>query len=266
LVITDRRQAQKPIPDIIEAACTAGCRWFSVREKDLPPDAQLALAGDLQHIARRFGARLMLHGDPELAKDAGLGGVHLPAGGDAAFARARLGRKRLLGISIHSAAEAACLDPALVDYAIAGPVYETASKPGYGPALGPEGVARIVQATAVPILAIGGITPDIVGEMLKSGVAGVSIMGSVMRSRSPGAEVERFIMALGVTATWRETVSPRIHALRDWTFEVHEVSAGVYELQATHLSGASIKLKGADLGSLMERAKESASSMQRDLD
>jgi thiamine-phosphate pyrophosphorylase len=199
LVITDRRQAQRPIPDIIEAACTAGCRWFSVREKDLGPDAQLALAGGLQHIARRFGARLMLHGDPELAKAAGLGGVHLPAGGDAAFARARLGRERLVGTSVHSAAEAASLDPALVDYAIAGPVYETASKPGYGPALGPRGIAEIVAAARVPILAIGGIDAKRARAMGQTGAAGVAVMGSVMRACAPGTEIEGLIRALGAT-------------------------------------------------------------------
>ena len=44
LVITDRRQARTPIADIVEAACAAGCRWFSVREKDLGPQEQVVLA------------------------------------------------------------------------------------------------------------------------------------------------------------------------------------------------------------------------------
>ena len=43
LVITDRRQARMPIADIVEAAGAAGCRWFSVREKDLGPQEQVRL-------------------------------------------------------------------------------------------------------------------------------------------------------------------------------------------------------------------------------
>ena len=194
LVITDRRQARMPIPDIVEAACAAGCRWFSLREKDLPADDQTALAESLVPITRRFGARLTLHGDPALAASAGVDGVHLPAGGDVARARDMLGEK-LLGISIHGAAEAAGLDPALVDYAIAGPAYETESKSGYGPALGPQGMAAIVGAANVPILAIGGISAADVHDMLRSGAAGVAVMGSVMRSGSPAAEVERLLAA-----------------------------------------------------------------------
>jgi len=196
LLITDRRQARTPIADIVEAACAAGCRWFSVREKDLGPQEQVVLAKSLLPIARHLSARLMLHGDAALAEAAGLDGVHLPAGGDAAHARALLGSERLVGISIHSVAEAAKLDPALVDYAIAGPAYETESKPGYGPALGAQGIAAIVGAAGVPILAIGGITADSARHMRKSRAAGIAVMGAVMRASAPGEEIKRLLAAL----------------------------------------------------------------------
>jgi thiamine-phosphate pyrophosphorylase len=196
LVVTDRRQARSPLAEIVEAACAGGCRWFSVREKDLPLEEQVALAKSLLPITRRFGARLTIHGSPELVEASGVDGVHLPAGGDAARARARLGRERLVGISIHSLAEAAKLDPALVDYAIAGPVYETQSKPGYGPPLGPEGIAAIASAASVPILAVGGIIAHSARQVLKSGAVGIAVMGSVMRSSAPEAEIRGLIAAL----------------------------------------------------------------------
>jgi thiamine-phosphate pyrophosphorylase len=199
LVITDRRQARVPLADIVQAAGAAGCRWFSVREKDLPAQEQVALAQSLLPIARRFGARLMLHGDVALTKTAGLDGVHLPAGGDAAHARALLGSERLVGISIHSVAEAAKLDPARVDYAIAGPAYETESKPGYGPALGAQGMAAIVAAAGVPILAIGGIRAEKIPELVRAGAGGIAVMGSVMRASAPGEEIKRLFAALAAT-------------------------------------------------------------------
>ncbi len=59
---------------------------------------------------------------------------------------------------MHSAREVAALDAAVVDYAVAGPVFETPSKPGYGPALGGAGLAAVVQVAPVPVLAIGGVT------------------------------------------------------------------------------------------------------------
>jgi thiamine-phosphate pyrophosphorylase len=185
LLVTDRRQARLPLKEVVERACVGGCRWVSLREKDLPADAQVALARNLAPIAQRHGARLTLHGEAELACAAGLDGVHLSAHGDGAAARATLGPRALVGISIHSTAEAAALDPAVIDYAVAGPAFPTASKPGYGPALGPDGLAAICRAAPVPVVAIGGIEADNVPAVLAAGAAGVAVMGSVMRADAP---------------------------------------------------------------------------------
>jgi thiamine-phosphate pyrophosphorylase len=196
LLVTDRRQARLPLKDVVERACAAGCRWVSLREKDLPADAQVALARILMPIAQRFGARLTLHGDAALARAAGLDGVHLPAHGDGAAARAMLGPHALVGISIHSFAEAMTIDAAVIDYAVAGPAYLTASKPGYGPALGPDGLATICRATSVPVVAIGGIEADNVSAIIAAGAAGVAVMGSVMRSAEPCKAIDALLAAL----------------------------------------------------------------------
>jgi thiamine-phosphate pyrophosphorylase len=198
LLVTDRSQARLPLEDVIERACAGGCRWVSVREKDLPADEQIALARSLAPIAQRYGARLTLHGDADVARTAGVDGVHLSAAGDAAAARAVLGPRALVGISIHSAAKAAVLDPRVVDYAIAGPAFLTASKPGYGPALGPNGLAAICRAAPVPVVAIGGIEAENVGDVIKAGAAGVAVMGSVMRSAAPDKTIKDFLGALAV--------------------------------------------------------------------
>jgi thiamine-phosphate pyrophosphorylase len=189
-VVTDRRQAVLPLGDILEAAFGAGCRWASLREKDLPQDEQFALLRTLLPIARKWRARLTVHGEVAAA---GAAGLHLAAGSDPTAARTSLPPDALVGISIHSAAEARTLDPVLVDYAIAGPTFETASKPGYGPALGTEGLRAIVQAARVPIIAIGGIEPARVAEVLRAGAAGIAVMGSVMRSHDPAGEVRALL-------------------------------------------------------------------------
>jgi thiamine-phosphate pyrophosphorylase len=196
LVITDRRQAAGPLEDVLAGAFAAGCRWASIREKDLPAEEQIVLARHLRAIAHQWCARLTLHGDPALAAEAGLDGVHLSAGADAADARARVGRHALVGISVHSAEEAARLDAAQVDYAIAGPAYETVSKPGYGPALGMLGIRQIARAATVPLVAIGGITPSAVADMHVAGAVGIAIMGSVMRAVDPAAEIRTFLAAM----------------------------------------------------------------------
>ena len=196
LLVTDRAQARLPLEQVVERACAGGCRWVSLREKDLAAKAQVVLARKFKPIAQRFGARLTMHGEAALARAAGVDGVHLPAHADAAAARATLGPHALIGISIHGAAEATSLDPALVDYAVAGPAYLTASKPGYGPALGGDGLAAICRAARVPVVAIGGIEPENVAAVTAAGAAGVAVMGSVMRAPDPRSTIDNLLAAL----------------------------------------------------------------------
>ena len=196
LVVTDRRQARRPLTEVVGAALAAGCRWISLREKDLPDDEQVPLARSLLPLVRRHGARLTVHGEAALAKLAGADGVHLPSGSDPVAARALIGGGKLLGISIHTVTEAEAIDPLVVDYALAGPAFETVSKPGYGPEIGRKGLLEIARAARVPVLAIGGINTARVGEVIAAGCAGVAVMGGVMRAADPAREVSALIATL----------------------------------------------------------------------
>lgn len=196
LLVTDRQQARRPLKEIIAAALDAGCRWVSLREKDLPPEDQVLLWRSLAATARGRGARLMLHGEAALAALASADGVHLSAGSNPWAARDRLGADKLLGVSIHTIGEAQTIDPAIVDYAIAGPAFETASKPGYGPEIGRKGLADIARAAPVPVLAIGGINAARLGEIIAVGIAGAAVMGGVMRAADPAQEVRALVTTL----------------------------------------------------------------------
>ena len=189
LVITDRAQARGDLVAVAAAACAGGCRWISLREKDLAPEAQLALFARLREAIRPYGVRLTLHGPADLARAAGADGVHLPDGGDARAARALLGPQALVGLSVHTVADAARVDGAEVDYITASPVFLTASKPGYGPALGLDGLAAFVAAAPVPVIALGGVEAANATLCRQAGAAGLAVMGTVMRAADPAAEV-----------------------------------------------------------------------------
>ena len=196
LVVTDRHQARRPLAEIVGRALDAGCRWISLREKDLPDDEFVPLARSLLPMIRRHKASLMIHGEAALAKLADADGVHLSAGSDSAAARAALGAGKLIGVSIHSVGEAEALDPAVVDYALAGPAFETVSKPGYGPEIGRKGLAEMARAARLPLLAIGGINTVRVAEVIAAGCAGVAVMGGVMRAADPAREVGALLSTL----------------------------------------------------------------------
>jgi thiamine-phosphate pyrophosphorylase len=193
LLVTDRRQARWPLVEVVTHVITIGCRWISVREKDLPESEQITLVRTLLLIASRHGARVSLHGEAALAKVAKADGVHLSARCNPIAARELLGADKLIGVSIHTVTEAEAIDPAVVDYAIAGPAFETASKPGYGPEIGRKGLAEIAAAARVPILAIGGINVTRAAEVLAVGPAGIAVMGGVMRAANPQQEMKALL-------------------------------------------------------------------------
>ena len=195
LVITDRNSAAQPLEQVVAAALRGGCRWLSVREKDLDHAERVALLGRIITLARPLGATVTVHGDLAAAEAAGADGVHLPADGAPAEARARLGKKALIGLSVHSAAEAANAGPA-ADYVTLSPIFASAGKPGYGPALGPAGLAAAVAGARVPIVALGGIGADNLAACLAAGAAAVAVVGAVMAAADPQAATAALLRSL----------------------------------------------------------------------
>ncbi len=194
LVISDRPQARRPLIEVAEAVFAGGCRWFSLREKDLPADEHRALLAALVEIGHRYRATVTAHQDVEAVAAVGADGVHLPSDGDPRSARARL-PGALIGASAHSAVEAAARFCAGADYVTVSPIFLTASKPGYGPAIGLDGLAATVAAARGPIVALGGITPANAALCRKAGASGIAAMGEVMRSDDPQATVRLLISA-----------------------------------------------------------------------
>lgn len=178
LLITDRTQAVGGLLPTVAACVAAGCRWVSLREKDLPLDRQADLLRALGPLLSAVGGILTVHGDPALAPLCG--GVHLPDGADIAAIRTLLGSDALIGASCHDRAGVIAAAGAGADYATLSPIFPTASKPGYGPALG----AGVLADLPLPVLALGGVNAGNVAACIEAGAAGVAVMGGPMRDPS----------------------------------------------------------------------------------
>jgi thiamine monophosphate synthase len=183
LVLTDRMQSTGPLVGTVAAAVDAGARSVVLREKDLPDAERDELATELAAVLAPVGGLLVRAGaSPAPA-------VHLAAADP--FPGPRPG---LVGRSCHSAAE---LDRARAegcDWVMLSPFAATPSKPGYGPALGPAGLAALLAGRTGPLVyALGGVRPDDVGACRAAGAYGVAVMGPVMRD--PGL-VAAYLAAL----------------------------------------------------------------------
>lgn len=198
LVITDRKVARRPLAEIADACFVGGCRWFSLREKDLPHDERVALLRELVAIGKPHGARVMVHEDVAAARAAGAGGVHLPAGSSPAAARAVLGSSALIGFSAHDYADIVHAETESADYVTLSPIFATASKPGYGPVLGIDELADLAAKSLIPVLALGGVDAAAIGPCLAAGAAGVAVMGAVMTAADPHAATSALVAGLGL--------------------------------------------------------------------
>ena len=195
LVISDRSQARRPLVEIAEAAFRGGCRWFSLREKDLPAAERRYLLRALVLLGHRFGATVTAHEDIAAVAAVGADGVHLPGGGDPAAAR-RLLPRRLIGVSAHTPDEAAAQLAAGADYVTLSPIFLTASKPGYGPAVGLDALATAERLSPGPVIALGGINAANAVSCLAAGARGIAVMGEVMRAANPEATVRNLLAAI----------------------------------------------------------------------
>jgi len=191
LVITDRHQGGHSIEAIAEAVGQAGGRWLLLRDKDLEPDKRSGLAARLAEIARHHGMRLSVSRDVAVAAECGAS-VHLQSAAAVGAARQRLGPGALVGVSAHGFDDVADAATAGADYVTLSPIFLTSSKPGYGPALG---VAAIGPAAnlGISVIALGGVTADLVRPCLDAGAAAVAVMGEIMRSDQPGRTVSQFL-------------------------------------------------------------------------
>jgi len=199
LAITDRSRSVRPLPFVIGHLLEGGCRWFSLREKDLTFRERRALLSEILALARPAGALVTVHGDVVAALETGADGVHLSDVADLQLVRDTLPPESLIGISCHSPAEIRAAAAAGADYATLSPIFPTPSKPGYGPALGIGALAQ-AQGAAIPVVALGGVTAENAWSCLAAGAAAVAVMGPLMSAREPVTFTRRLVQSLSETA------------------------------------------------------------------
>jgi len=164
-----------------------------VREKDLPPAELLALCRPLRELTRRAGARLFVNSDVEVAREAGADGLHRP---HALVIVPEDAEGLSIAVSVHRESEAVEAEQDGAEFVVFGPVYDTPSKRAFGPAQGLLALSRVVQAVRIPVLAIGGVTPERVPELRAAGAAGVAVISAILSADSPAGATRHFLDAL----------------------------------------------------------------------
>jgi len=195
-LVTDRRRlcpdadsfaaARRCLVEQARRAAGVGVDLIHIRERDLGGASLAALVSDLVAVTRGSTTRVVVNDRIDVALVSGADGVHLRGDSVSVVAARRLLPPPLLvGRSVHTVQEASAASDA--DYLIAGTVFPSAAKPGAAELLGLDGLRAIVSASAVPVLAIGGITPDRIAEVLAAGAAGIAAIGLFIDSLKPAS-------------------------------------------------------------------------------
>jgi thiamine-phosphate pyrophosphorylase len=106
------------------------------------------------------------------------------------------GSRLRIGASVHSYQDAISAEDEGADWIVFGPVYDTASKRQYGAPQGLGRLERVASAVRIPLIAIGGITPDRVAEVRAAGAHGVAAISAILAADSPATAIRRFLEAL----------------------------------------------------------------------
>lgn len=177
VVILDQAGARHDISEVAVAAIRGGVDIVQVREKWLPPEDVVEIA-KLVISAVSDPTRVAVNGYPEIAADLGTH-LHLPD----EFMFDRASSKLASGALVSSSIHGHCHDLG-ADYVILGNVLPTASKPGKA-GIRYQEFERVVRDCPCPVLAIGGIGPAHVAEVMKRGAHGVAVRSFVIESDHP---------------------------------------------------------------------------------
>jgi len=197
-LVTDRGQTRgRELVTVVGECLAAGLPAVQVREKDLG-------AGDLAFLCRRIRALtldaralLIVNDRVDVALAVGADGVQRThASLDLRDVRAVADKRLRVGASVHSLEEAVEAEVKGADWVFFGPIYETPSKRLQGPPQGLDRLGRVATSLRIPVVAIGGITPERVREVRDAGASGVAAISAILAAPSPADATRRFLEAL----------------------------------------------------------------------
>lgn len=204
-VITDRIIGRgRPHEEIARLAISGGATIVQLRDK-ASSEAEIVRTGKIiAGIVKETKTVFIINDSPRIVLACGANGVHL--GQDdmpVAEARRILCRPLLIGVSVSTPEEAALAEADGADYLAASPVFPTGSKPDAKGFCGIEGIRRIRAASKLPLVAIGGITPENACDAIRAGADGIAVISAVV------AQPDIAAAARGLGSVVRSALSER---------------------------------------------------------
>lgn len=182
---------------LLGEALEGGIDWFQLREKGngaLTDSALETFAKECQALCQAYSVPFIINDDVELACRIDADGVHVGQDDmNCAEVRRRIGEDKIVGVSVHSVVEAERAKVAGADYVGMGPVYGTQTKSDAKKPAGTEGIRSVsLQYPELPIVGIGGITPENAGAVWEAGASSVAVISSLAQAANIKGQIQRF--------------------------------------------------------------------------
>lgn len=163
------------------AALEGGMTYVQMREKGDPmtEDELLTEALAMKALCEEYGVPFVIDDDVELAKKCGADGVHVGQSDMACVeARKALGERKVVGVSAQTVEQAVQAEKDGADYLGVGAVFPTGSKDDADD-VSHDTVKAICEAVSIPVIAIGGISKDNVGQLAGLGLDGIAVISAI---------------------------------------------------------------------------------------
>ncbi len=193
--VTDRAWLKdgETLVDAVEEVLKNGATFMQVREKDLCEEAFEEESAELQALCRKYRVPFVINDNIDIAVKIKADGVHVGQsdikGRDI---RKIIGDDMILGISVGTVEEALAAEKAGADYVGVGAVFATGTKSDAGMVTG-DMLKAIVQAIDIPVVAIGGIGANNLGQLKGTGIDGIAVVSAIFAAEEPGKATARLL-------------------------------------------------------------------------
>ena len=192
-IVDPERAGGRDLAALARLCAEGGATLIQLRDKRSETRAMVATARAIKEALAPLGVPFVINDRVDVALACGADGVHV--GQDdmtVEDARKILGRDAIIGLSIKTASEADAAPVDLLDYVGSGGVYVTLSKKQKNAPIGPEGLARVIdalhrRAPKLPVCGIAGIDTSNAGAVIAAGADGVAVISALSLAPDPAA-------------------------------------------------------------------------------
>lgn len=180
-VITDEKVGlSRSHSFLAEEALKGGATAIQLRDKEKGGRELYRIGVKIRELTRRYKALFIVNDRLDIAMAVGADGVHLGTEDlPVSVARRIAGKNFIIGASVSSPEEALLAEKEGADYISAQSIFRTSSKENVK-IIGLEGLRSIVNASSLPVIAIGGINKDNVKDVIRNGAKGIAVISAVV--------------------------------------------------------------------------------------